>query len=248
MKMLAGKNAVVTGCMQGIGMKTMEVFAQEGANVWAFCYQPTDELTAKIQSLQEECGVWIKPLYFDMADDEATKAALKQVMADKLPIDILANVAGITHNALFHMTSMNDFHRVFQIDFFAQMLITQFITKLMLRNRKGSVIFISSDAAVTGNAGQIAYSAAKGALISAMRTLSAELANSGIRVNAVAPGVIDTAMTQALTDEQRDKLLVSADIKRLGQPEDIANALAFLGSDYSSYITGQLLRVNGGCK
>ena len=172
----------------------------------------------------------------------------KQVMADKLPIDILANVAGITHNALFHMTSMNDFHRVFQIDFFAQMLITQFITKLMLRNRKGSVIFISSDAAITGNAGQIAYSAAKGALISAMRTLSAELANSGIRVNAVAPGVIDTAMTQALTEEQRDKLLVSADIKRLGQPEDIANALAFLGSDYSTYITGQVLRVNGGCK
>ena len=248
MKMLEGKNAVVTGCMQGIGMKTMEVFACEGANVWAFCYQPTDELDAKIKELQEECGVWIKPIYFDMADEEATKNALKQVMADKLPVDILANIAGITHNALFHMTSMNDFHRVFQIDFFAQMQITQFITKLMLRNRRGSVIFVSSDAAITGNAGQIAYSAAKGALISAMKTLSAELANNGIRVNAIAPGVIDTAMTQALTNEQREKLLVTADIKHLGKPEDIANALAFLGSDYSTYITGQILRVNGGCK
>ena len=248
MKMLEGKNAVVTGCMQGIGMKTMEVFAQEGANVWAFCYQPTEELEAKIKALQNECGVWIKPVYFDMADEEATKNALKQVMADKLTVDILANIAGITHNALFHMTSMSDFHRVFQIDFFAQMQITQFITKLMLRNRKGSVIFVSSDAAITGNAGQIAYSAAKGALISAMKTLSAELANNGIRVNVIAPGVIDTAMTQALTDEQREKLLVTADIKHLGKPEDIANALAFLGSDYSTYITGQILRVNGGCK
>lgn len=246
--MLEGKNAVVTGCMQGIGMKTMEVFAQEGANVWAFCYQPTEELEAKIKALQNECGVWIKPVYFDMADEEATKNALKQVMADKLTVDILANIAGITHNALFHMTSMSDFHRVFQIDFFAQMQITQFITKLMLRNRKGSVIFVSSDAAITGNAGQIAYSAAKGALISAMKTLSAELANNGIRVNVIAPGVIDTAMTQALTDEQREKLLVTADIKHLGKPEDIANALAFLGSDYSTYITGQILRVNGGCK
>ena len=246
--MLEGKNAVVTGCMQGIGMKTMEVFAREGANVWAFCYQPTDELDTKIKALQDECGVWIKPIYFDMVDEEAIKNALKQVMADKLPVDILANIAGITHNALFHMTSMSDFHRVFQIDFFAQMQITQFITKLMLRNRRGSVIFVSSDAAITGNAGQIAYSAAKGALISAMKTLSAELANNGIRVNAIAPGVIDTAMTQALTNEQREKLLVTADIKHLGKPEDIANALAFLGSDYSTYITGQILRVNGGCK
>lgn len=246
--LLEGKNAVVTGCMQGIGMKTMEVFAREGANVWALCYESTPELEEKMQFLRDTYGVWIKPICFDMADEAAIKEGLKQIMADKLPVHALANVAGITHNALFHMTTMADFQRVFQIDFFAQMQITQFVTKLMLRGGGGSVIFVTSDAAVTGNAGQIAYSAAKGALISATRTLSAEFADRGIRVNAVSPGVVDTAMTQALTEEQRQKLLVTSDIKRLGKPEEIAEAIAYLASDLSSYVTGQVLRVNGGCQ
>lgn len=245
--LLKGKNAVITGCMQGIGLKTMEVFAQEGANIWALCYAPTPELEQKMQELRDRCGVWIHPIYFDMSDEAAIKEGLKQVMADKQPVDALINVAGITHNALFHMTSMSDFHRVFQIDFFAQMQITQFITKLMLRKKSGSVVFVASDAAITGNAGQIAYSAAKGAIISAVKTLSAELANNGIRVNAVSPGVVDTAMTQALTEDQRAKLLFTADIKRLGRPEEVAQTMAYLASDLSSYITGQVIRVNGGC-
>ncbi|MBQ7255588.1 MAG: SDR family oxidoreductase [Oscillospiraceae bacterium] len=246
--LLKGKNAVVTGCMQGIGMKTMEVFAREGANVWALCLKPTPELEETMQRLRDTYGVWIKPIYFDLSDEAAIKDGLKQIMADKLPVHALANVAGITHNALFHMTTMADFQRVFQIDFFAQMQITQFVTKLMLRAGGGSVVFVTSDAAITGNAGQIAYSAAKGAVISAVRTLSAEFADRGIRVNAVSPGVVDTAMTQALTEEQRAKLLVTADIKRLGKPEEIAEAIAYLASDLSSYVTGQVLRVNGGCQ
>ena len=244
--LLSGKNAVITGCMQGIGMKTMEVFAAEGANVWAMSYQETPELNAKISELEGRYGVWIRPVYADLSDENSLKAALKQIMADKQPVDILANIAGITHNALFHMTSMSDFHRVFQIDFFAQMQITQFISKLMVRNKSGSIIFVASDAAITGNAGQIAYSAAKGAIISATKTLSAELADQGIRVNAVSPGVIDTAMTQALTDEQRDKLLYTADIKRLGEPEEVAKTIVYLASDYASYVTGQVIRINGG--
>ena len=128
------------------------------------------------------------------------------------------------------------------------MQVTQFITKLMLRNKKGSVVFVSSDAGVIGNAGQVAYAAAKGALISAMRTISSELAGRGIRVNAIAPGVIDTPMTQALTQEQKEKIMLTADIKRLGTSEETGKLLAFLASDYSSYITGQVVRINGGIK
>lgn len=244
--LLKGKNAVITGCMQGIGLKTMEVFAGEGANIWAMSYQETPELTVKMNELESKYGVWIHPIYADLNDENSIKAALKQIMADKKPIDILANIAGITHNALFHMTTMADFHRVFQVDFFAQMQISQFISKLMVRNKSGSIIFVASDAAITGNAGQAAYSAAKGAIISATKTLSAELAGQGIRVNAVSPGVIDTAMTQALTDEQRDKLLYTADIKRLGESEEVAKTIVYLASDYSSYVTGQIIRVNGG--
>ncbi len=243
--LLKGKNAVVTGCLQGIGKKTMEVFAREGANVWACSFMKTDEFENDIKKISDEYGVWIKPIYFDMSDPDSIKAGLKEIMADKLPIDALANVAGITHNALFHMTSRDDFLRVYQLDFLAHMQISQFITKLMLRNKKGSVINVVSDAAF-GNAGQVAYSAAKGALLSATYTMSAELANSGIRVNAVSPGVIDTAMTQALTEEQRQKLMEPCDIKRLGEPREVAETIAYLASDLSSYITGQVIRVNGG--
>ena len=246
--LLEGKNAVITGCKQGIGFKTLQIFAAEGANIWAFTEELTDELNAKIKELQNKYNIWIKPLVCDYMDEESIKVALKSVMSDKQPVDCLVNVAGITHNALFHMTSMEDFKRVFQIDFLAQMIVTQFITKLMLRNKKGSVIFVASDAGVIGNAGQVAYAAAKGALISAMRTISSELGSRGIRANAIAPGVIDTAMTQALTEEQRDKIMLTADIKRLGTPEEVGKLLAFLASDYSSYITGQVIRINGGIK
>ena len=246
--LLENKNAVITGCKQGIGFKTMEVFAEEGANIWAFTEELTDNLVNKIKELQEKHCIWIKPIVCNYLDEESVKVALKEVMSDKKPVDCLINIAGITHNALFHMTSMDDFKRVFQVDFLAQMQVTQFITKLMLRNKKGSVVFVSSDAGVIGNAGQVAYAAAKGALISAMRTISSELAGRGIRVNAIAPGVIDTPMTQALTQEQKEKIMLTADIKRLGTSEETGKLLAFLASDYSSYITGQVVRINGGIK
>jgi len=244
--MLQGKNVVVTGCLRGIGRKTMEAFAREGANVWACCQHEDPELSACIDNLVHQFGVWIKPVYFDLGDSEAIKAGMKQIMSDKLPVNALVNIAGMTHNALFHMTTMENFKTVFEIDFFSQMLITQFVSKLMMRYGGGSIINVSSISAIDGNPGQIAYSAAKGALISATKTLALELAEHNIRVNAVAPGVIDTAMTQALTEEQRAELLYPSDIKRLGQPEEVAHVIVFLASDLSSYITGQVIRVDGG--
>lgn len=244
--MLQGKNAVVTGCLRGIGRKTMEVFAREGANVWACCQREDAEFSACVDNLKNKYGVWIKPVYFDLSDPEAIKAGMKQIMSDKLPVNALVNIAGMTHNALFHMTTLENFKSVFEIDFFSQMQITQFISKLMMKYGGGSIVTISSISGIDGNPGQIAYSSAKGALIAATKTLAFELSEYNIRVNAVAPGVIDTAMTQGLTEEQRAELLYPSDIKRLGSPEEVAQTIAFLASDLSSYMTGQIIRVDGG--
>ena len=244
--LLKGKNAVITGCLKGIGRATMDVFAQNGANIWACCQMPTDEFESHVNELAEANGISIIPVYFDLSDHEQIKAGVRQVFAAKRPVDVLVNIAGITHNALFHMTTMEKMKEVFEIDFFSQMLITQQITRLMVRQKSGSVINIVSIAGLDGNPGQIAYAAAKAALVGATRTLAGELGGYGIRVNAVAPGVIQTDMTAALPKEKFDELLSGSKLRRPGLPEEVARTLLFLASDLSAYITGQVLRVDGG--
>lgn len=244
--MLSGKKVVITGCHRGIGRATVETFAQNGANIWACVRTHDNVFEADMARLAEETGVWIKLIYFDCMNEEQIKEGVREIMKDKQPVHGLVNIAGITHNALFHMTTMDAFHKVFQIDFFSQMLVSQLVTKLMIRAGGGSVVNVASIYGLDGNVGQIAYSAAKGALVAATRTMAKELAEKGIRVNAVAPGAINTAMTQALTEEQRAKLLAPCELKRIGEPQEVANAIAFLISDRASYITGQVIRIDGG--
>lgn len=244
--LLKGKNAVITGCLKGIGRATMDVFAQNGSNIWACCQMPTAEFESHVKELAEANGVLIVPVYFDLSNYEQIKAGVRQIIADKRPVDVLVNIAGITHNALFHMTTMEKMKEVFEIDFFSQMLITQQLTRLMVRQKSGSVINIVSVAGLDGNPGQIAYSAAKAALVGATRTLAGELGGYGIRVNAVAPGVIQTDMTAVLPKEKFDELLSGSKLRRPGLPEEVARTLLFLASDKSAYITGQVIRVDGG--
>ena len=244
--LLKGKNAVITGCLKGIGRATMDVFAQNGANIWACCQMPTAEFDSHVKELAEANDVWINPIYFDLSDYEQIKAGVRQIIAGKQPVDVLVNIAGITHNALFHMTTIEKMKEVFEIDFFSQMLVSQQLTRLMVRQKSGSVINIVSVAGLDGNPGQIAYSAAKAALIGATKTLAGELGGYGIRVNAVAPGVIQTDMTAALSKEKLDELLSGSKLRRPGLPEEVARPLLFLASDQSTYITGQVIRVDGG--
>ncbi len=244
--LLKGKHVVVTGCLKGIGRATMELFAKNGANIWACCQFQDTKFEECINSLQQKYDVWITPVYFDLTDYNQIKASVKTIMSAKQPVDVLVNIAGMTQDALFHMTSMEQMKRVFEVNFFSQMLFTQYITKLMLRKKSGSVINISSISAIDGNPGQLSYSASKAALIGATKTLSAELAPSGIRVNAIAPGVIKTEMTENLPDEALDRLMVKSSLKRIGLVEEVGNAIVFLASDMSSYVTGQVLRVDGG--
>jgi len=245
-ELLKGKTAVLTGCMKGIGKATMETFAQNGADIFACCQFENQEFWAYIESLSKTNGVSITPVVFDLGDSEQIKNAAKIINSSKKRIDILVNIAGMTEDAIFHMISMEQMKKIFEINFFAQMLLTQYITKLMLRNKKGSVINIVSITGIDGNPGQLSYSASKGALIAATKTLSAELAPQGIRVNAIAPGVIKTDMTEKLSPETFTHLMDKSALKHMGMASEVAGAILFLASDLSSYITGQILRVDGG--
>ncbi len=246
--LLKGKNSVITGCLQGIGRSTLQSFAENGSNVWACALSPNDEFELFCQNLAEKNNIWIKPIYFDLLDQEQIKAALKKIASDKEPIHALVNIAGMTKDAIFHMIPMEQMRMIFEVNFFSQMYITQYITKLMLRQKFGSVINISSISALDGSYGQLSYSASKAALIGATKTLSAELAEKGIRVNALAPGVIATDMIKVVPDNIISGHIKNMSIKRLGSPDEISKAIMFLASDLSEYITGQVLRIDGGIK
>jgi 3-oxoacyl-[acyl-carrier protein] reductase len=246
MMLLKGKAAVITGCLKGIGRATLDVFAKNGANIWACCQMPTAEFDSHVRELAEANGVSITPVYFDLSDYDQIKTGMKQIVAARQPIDVLVNIAGITHNALFHMTTMETIKEVFEIDFFSQIYITQLITRIMVRQKFGSVINVASFVGLDGNRGQIAYSSAKAAWIGATKTMAAEFGEFGIRVNAVAPGVIQTDMTATLPKSRFDELLRSSKLARAGMPMEVAQLLLFLASDLSSYMTGQVIRIDGG--
>lgn len=247
--MLKGKNAVITGTLQGIGKATLECFVSNGANVWACAQRQDDAFEAYCKELEAKYGVWVKPVYFDLTDADAIKAAVKTIQSDKQPVDALVNIAGMARDAIFHMVSMETMKLVFEVNFFSQIQFSQYITKLMLRNpNPSSVVFVSSISAIDGNAGQLAYGSSKAALIGAMKTMSKELASKGIRVNAIAPGVIDTDMNKVVPQEVIDEKIKTMDIKRLGKPSEVASTIAFLCSDLSRHITGQTIRIDGGIK
>lgn len=246
--LLAGKNAVVTGCLRGIGRQTLVTLAEHGASIWACAQAPDPEFEEACAALAARAGVWVKPVYFDLTDAASVKAAMRAIQGDRLPVDILVNVAGYTRDAIFQMTSMEQLKLIFEVNFFSQVFITQAVTKVMAKQGRGSVVNISSISAIDGNAGQFAYSASKAALLGATKTLSRELAPQGIRVNAVAPGVIDTTMNAAVPVALIADRIKTMSVPRMGTDAEVAKVILFLASDLSSYMTGQVIRVDGGMK
>lgn len=245
-RLLKGKNAIVTGCQRGIGKSIVEIFAQNGANIWACARKKSEEFEKTLQLLSEKYEVEIKHVYFDLADKDQMKNAVRTIMSDKKDIDILVNNAGITYNALFQMSTIDKINEVFDVNFISPFLFTQYIVKLMLRKKSGSIINIASSAAIDGNPGRSVYGASKAALLCATKSLAAELGDQGIRANVIAPGITKTEMLSSMTEEVINQTVLNTDMKRPGEPNDIANAVLFLASDLSSYVTGQVIRVDGG--
>ena len=174
--MVSQKNIVITGCQQGIGKETLRVFAEHGADVFACAYEKHPDFESYCEALSAEHHVRIRPVYFDLMDNGAVRDAARQIQSEKTEIHGLLHIAGMTKDALFHMMTYQDLLDIFQVNFFSQMILTQYIVKIMQRKHTcGSIVFTSSLTALTGNTGQTAYGASKAAITGAMRSLSAEL-------------------------------------------------------------------------
>jgi 3-oxoacyl-[acyl-carrier protein] reductase len=241
--MLKEKIALITGTSRGIGYKIAVMFAQNGATVYANARKE-----GSLDSLLKECeGISGKiiPVYFDVTDADASKDAIMRIKKESGKLDCLVNNAGIMQDALIGMIDKKTIHDVFETNVFAVMELTQLATRIMMRQKSGSIINLASIVGVNGNKGQFVYSASKGAVIAMTKTAAKELAPQNIRVNAVAPGMIDTEMFRSIGVEKIAERLKNIGIGRLGTPEDVAKICVFLASDLSEYVTGQIIGVDG---
>ncbi len=246
-EMLKGKNAVITGARRGIGRATVEKFASYGANVWACARKQDDDFETDMRRIAEKYSVNIWPLYFDVTDEVQIKQAIQLIKRQKVSADSLVNMAGmVSESASFQMTSIEKMKMVFDTNFFSTTILTQYIARLMARQNSGSIINIASVAGIDGEPAQYEYATSKAALIGATKHLARELSVNNIRVNAVAPGIIDTRMGNKIEEHLKEHILNKVIMGRIGKPEEVAEVVAFLASDRSSYITGQIIRVDGG--
>ena len=247
MRFLSGKNAIITGAMRGIGRATVEAFAAQGANIWACARKQDAAFETAMKQLAKLHGVCIWPVYFDMTNDTELRQAIQTIRRQKINVDILVNNAGIAADSTsFHMTTSEKIRHVFEVNFFAVTTLTQYVSRLMAKQKSGSIVNLASIAAVDGTPAQYEYAASKAAIIGATRNLARELAQYRIRVNAVAPGMIETDMGNQIDEGLKQATLSNVIMGRLGRPEEIASVIAFVASDLASYINGQVIRVDGG--
>jgi 3-oxoacyl-[acyl-carrier protein] reductase len=245
MKLLEGKTAIITGASRGIGNGIARFFAQHGANV-AFTYLSSDEKARVLESELAEFGITAKGYKSDASNFDAAQELADSVMKDFGSIDVLINNAGITRDTLLMRMSEEDWDKVMEVNLKSAFNLTKAVLRPMLKQRKGSIVNMSSVVGVKGNAGQANYSASKAGLIGFTKSVALELGSRNIRCNAVAPGFIETEMTGALDEATVQSWRDAIPLKRGGTPDDVANLCVFLGSDMSAYITGQVINVDGG--
>ena len=243
--MLKDKIAFVTGASRGIGKAIALEYARNGADV-AICYSagaaPAEAVCEEIRAM----GRRAKAYQCDVSDFAQCSDTVKAVIADFGGLDILVNNAGITRDALLLMMKEADFDNVINTNLKGAFNMTKHASAYFLKQRKGTIINISSVSGMMGNAGQANYAAAKAGLIGLTKTVAKELAGRGITCNAIAPGFITTDMTEQLGDKQKEAVVQAIPLKRMGQPEDIAYTAVFLASPLASYITGEVIKVDGG--
>ena len=243
--MLRGKVALITGCDQGIGLCNCKEFVAEGAFVYANVLKESSK-----EKVLEECKLLqgkVIPVCFDITDKSLIMECIKKIKNEQNKLDILVNNAGVKKDGLVEMIDDNSIDQMFAVNITGVIHMTQAALKLMKRNPLGgSIVNISSIVGLRGNVGQSIYGATKGAVASLTKSWATELAPQKIRVNAVAPGSIDTDMFYTMSDEAIQKSIDAIGMKRLGRPEEVAKAILFLASDLSSYVTGEIIGVNGG--
>ncbi len=243
-KFLTDKVALVTGASRGLGKAIALALAAEGASIAAVA-RSEDALKETVEAIRAAGGT-AEPFALDVSDHAAADATVEKIVARFQHIDVLVNNAGVTRDGLLMRMSSEAWDTVLDTNLKGAFNLTKPVARLMLRQRAGRIINISSVIGLIGNAGQANYAASKAGLIGFSKSVARELASRGITCNVVCPGFIETDMTKGLSDELSKKLLGEIPLQRLGQPEDIAGVVAFLSSPAASYITGQVLTVDGG--
>ena len=243
--LLAGKRVLITGATRGIGLAIAERFAAEGASLY-LNGRDGPRVSQLAERLSREFGVACAPLLFDVADPEAVKAAFRELFAQTKVLDVLVNNAGILDDALIGMVTPAQIERTFACNSFSVLYCSQYAARMLQRNGGGSIINLASIIGRVGNAGQAVYGGSKAAVIGMTQSLAKELASQQIRVNAIAPGFIDTDMAHSLSEDKFQQRLDSIAMGRIGSADEVAKVALFLASELSSYVTGQVIGVDGG--
>lgn len=243
---LSGKTALVTGSNRGIGKAMIEKMASEGASIIAHARKKTDDFEIFLDDLSKHYKVMVKPVYFELTDTDEMREAMQPIIRGEGAIDILVNNAGVAHGGFFAMTKVQTIRDVFDVNLFAAMELTQMVLRKMMRQKSGSIINMSSIAALHVRAGNSAYGVSKAAIKAWTETLATEVAPYGIRVNAIAPSLTDTEMAKLMENKAGKEMLSASAMERLATPEEIANVAVFLASDDSSFVNGHTVVVNGG--
>ena len=243
--LLAGKRVLITGATRGIGLAIAERFAAEGASLY-LNGRDGPRVSQLAERLSREFGVACAPLLFDVADPEAVKAAFRELFAQTKVLDVLVNNAGILDDALIGMVTPAQIERTFACNSFSVLYCSQYAARMLQRNGGGSIINLASIIGRVGNAGQAVYGGSKAAVIGMTQSLAKELATQQIRVNAIAPGFIDTDMAHSLSEDKFQQRLDNIAMGRIGSADEVAKVALFLASELSSYVTGQVIGVDGG--
>lgn len=243
--MLKGKKALVTGSSRGIGRKIVEVYLANGAEVWGLCSKPS-AAKSELESYACEHGTKFHEICANVGNVEELTEVVKNALSEAGNFDILVNNAGITRDGLSFRMKLEDWQNVLNVNLTGTFVVSQIVSNAMLKARSGSIINMSSIVGIHGQGGQVNYAASKGGLIAYSKSLAKEVGARGIRVNCIAPGFIETDMTVVLNEDLKKSMVDSVPLKRPGKPEDIANTALFLASDLSSYLTGQVIGVDGG--
>ncbi|MBE6350453.1 MAG: 3-oxoacyl-[acyl-carrier-protein] reductase [Spirochaetaceae bacterium] len=243
--LLTGKKALITGSSRGIGKEIVKRFLDEGAEVWGLCSKPS-QAREELENYAKERNLSFTEICADASNIEQLTEVVKEALKNSGGFDVLVNNAGITRDGLSFRMKLEDWNSVLTVNLTAAFVVSQIVSSDMIRKRAGSIINMTSIVGLHGQGGQVNYAASKAGLIGMTKSLAKETGGRGVRVNAIAPGYISTDMTDAISEEARKAWMETIPLKRAGTVTDVANAAVFLASDMSTYITAQVLGVDGG--
>ena len=244
---LKNQTAVITGASKGIGISLVEEFSKNNCNIWACARTKTNEFIDYCKKLEDENNTFVRPLFFDLNDYIEIKSSADHINKNSEKIDHLINNAGILNNSLFQMTEIENFKSIFEVNFFSQIYLSQLIIKKMIKQKRGNIINISSTSSQDNDFGRSAYSSSKAALNSISKVMSKELSRFNIKVNVIAPGLVDTSLMRDNTEKKYlDDTISKLNVKRIASPKEISKLALYLASDDSSYVSGEIIRIDGG--